>query len=82
MGEATDKPVLSQCAAKKKTPQGRVTIEENGSMYTVCDAGWVVTLADPADRALKWTLGTPLAAGLIYMRSDPHLESIPRLLRR
>ena len=44
---------------------------------THCRAGWVVELAGDAGRALELALGTPAAAALIYMASDPKLERIP-----
>jgi Pentapeptide repeats (8 copies) len=44
---------------------------------THCRAGWVVTLAGPGGRALEWAMGTPAAAALIYMASDPQLERVP-----
>ena len=44
---------------------------------THCRGGWVVTLAGPAGKALEWALGTPAAAAIIYLRSDPKLEKIP-----
>ena len=42
-----------------------------------CRAGWVVTLAGEAGKALEWAIGTPAAAAVIYMSSDPELEKIP-----
>ncbi|KRG69145.1 pentapeptide repeat-containing protein [Pseudoxanthomonas dokdonensis] len=44
---------------------------------THCRAGWVVHLAGDGGRALEWALGTPAAAAVIYMASDPQLERIP-----
>jgi hypothetical protein len=44
---------------------------------THCRAGWVVALAGEGGRALEWAYGTPSAAALIYMASDPSLERIP-----
>jgi hypothetical protein len=44
---------------------------------THCRAGWVVTLAGEGGKALEWAMGTPAAAALIYMASDPKLERIP-----
>jgi hypothetical protein len=44
---------------------------------THCRAGWVVALAGEGGRALEWAYGTPAAAALIYMASDPKLERIP-----
>ena len=44
---------------------------------THCRAGWVVTLAGEGGRALEWAYGTPAAAAIIYMASDPDLEKIP-----
>jgi hypothetical protein len=44
---------------------------------THCRAGWVVTLAGEAGKAMEFCLGTPAAAALIYMRSDPALEKVP-----
>lgn len=44
---------------------------------THCRAGWVVTLAGEAGAAMEYCLGTPAAAALIYMASDPSLERIP-----
>jgi hypothetical protein len=42
-----------------------------------CRAGWVVTLAGEGGKALEWAMGTPAAAAVIYMASDPKLEKIP-----
>jgi hypothetical protein len=44
---------------------------------THCRAGWVVHLAGEAGRALEWAMGTPAAAAMIYMASDPELERVP-----
>ena len=44
---------------------------------THCRAGWVVTLAGDAGRAMEFCMGTPAAAALIYMASDPKLDRIP-----
>jgi len=44
---------------------------------THCRAGWVVHLAGEGGRALEWAMGTPAAAALIYMASDPTLEKVP-----
>ena len=44
---------------------------------THCRAGWVVTLAGEGGRALEWAMGTPAAAAMIYMASDPTLERVP-----
>jgi hypothetical protein len=42
-----------------------------------CRAGWIVTLAGAGGAALEYAMGTPAAASLIYMASDPTLEKIP-----
>jgi hypothetical protein len=52
------------------------------SNWHVCDttqsrAGWVVHLAGAGGRALEWMMGTPAAAAMIYMASDPNLEKVP-----
>lgn len=44
---------------------------------THCRAGWVIALAGPGGRALEWALGTPAAATVIYLKSDPKLERVP-----
>ena len=44
---------------------------------THCRAGWVVTLAGEAGAAMEFCMGTPAAAALIYLKSDPKLEKIP-----
>ena len=44
---------------------------------THCRAGWVIHLAGDAGKVLEWQIGTPAAAALIYMISDPDLEKIP-----
>lgn len=44
---------------------------------THCRAGWVVTLAGDAGKAMEWCLGTPAAAAIIYIASDPKLEKVP-----
>ena len=42
-----------------------------------CRAGWAITLAGRAGKALEERLGTNAAAALIYMASDPCLEHVP-----
>ena len=44
---------------------------------THCRAGWVVTLAGEGGKALEWAMGTPAAAAMIYLKSDPSIEKIP-----
>ncbi len=44
---------------------------------THCRAGWVVTLAGDAGKAMEWCLGTPAAAAFIYLKSDPNIGRIP-----
>jgi hypothetical protein len=44
---------------------------------THCRAGWVVELAGEAGRALEARVGTAAAAALIYLASDPLIESFP-----
>jgi len=44
---------------------------------THCRAGWVVTLAGEGGKALEYAMGTPTAATVIYMASDPKLEKVP-----
>jgi len=44
---------------------------------THCRAGWVVTLAGEAGAAMEFCMGTPAAAALIYLKSDPKIEKIP-----
>ncbi len=44
---------------------------------THCRAGWVVTLAGEGGKALEWAMGTPAAAAMIYLASDPKLEKMP-----
>ena len=44
---------------------------------THCRAGWVVTLAGDAGRTLEWSVGTPRAAALIYLASDPDIGKMP-----
>ena len=44
---------------------------------THCRAGWVITLAGEAGAAMEFCMGTPAAAALIYLKSDPNLEKIP-----
>ena len=44
---------------------------------THCRAGWVVHLAGEGGKALEWALGTPAAAAIIYLASDPQIEKIP-----
>ncbi len=44
---------------------------------THCRAGWVVHLAGAAGAAMEYCMGTPAAAALIYLKSDPKLEKIP-----
>jgi hypothetical protein len=42
-----------------------------------CRAGWVVTLAGDEGKALERRIGTPAAATLIYLASDPTIERFP-----
>jgi len=44
---------------------------------THCRAGWVVTLAGEAGKAMEWCMGTSAAAAIIYMASDPKIEKMP-----
>ena len=44
---------------------------------THCRAGWVVALAGDEGFALESRIGTPAAATLIYLASDPKIERIP-----
>lgn len=44
---------------------------------THCRAGWAVTLAGDAGRTLEWAYGTPSAAALIYLASDPEIGKMP-----
>jgi len=44
---------------------------------THCRAGWVVTLAGEAGKAMEWCIGTPAAAAMIYLASDPKIGKIP-----
>ncbi|MEY1555295.1 pentapeptide repeat-containing protein [Yoonia sp. R2331] len=42
-----------------------------------CRAGWAVTLAGEGGKALEFAMGTPAAAAVIYLASDPSLERMP-----
>jgi hypothetical protein len=42
-----------------------------------CRAGWVTTLAGEEGAKLEAKIGTPAAAMLIYLASDPTLERVP-----
>ena len=44
---------------------------------THCRAGWVIALAGEAGAAMEFCMGTPAAAALIYLKSDPKIEKIP-----
>ena len=44
---------------------------------THCRAGWVIVLAGDAGRTLEWVYGTPAAAALIYIASDPKIGKMP-----
>jgi hypothetical protein len=44
---------------------------------THCRAGWVVFLAGEGGKALEWAMGTPAAAAVIYLASDPKIKKIP-----
>ena len=44
---------------------------------THCRAGWVVELAGEEGKALEARIGTPAAASLIYLASDPTIERFP-----
>jgi len=43
-----------------------------------CRAGWVVTLAGDEGKALEGRIGTPAAASLIYLASDPTIARFPK----
>ena len=42
-----------------------------------CRAGWVVTLAGEAGKALEERIGTPAAATMIYLSSDTKMGKFP-----
>ena len=42
-----------------------------------CRAGWAVELAGEEGKALEERLGTPAAANLIYLASDPNIDRMP-----
>ncbi len=42
-----------------------------------CRAGWAVVLAGEAGKALEAKIGTPAAATLIYLASDPNIGKFP-----
>ena len=42
-----------------------------------CRAGWAVTLAGDAGKALELAMGTAAAASMIYLASDPKIEKFP-----
>jgi hypothetical protein len=44
---------------------------------THCRAGLVIALAGDAGKAMEFCMGTPAAAALIYLASDPKIEKIP-----
>ena len=44
---------------------------------THCRAGWVVMLAGDEGRDLEERIGTPAAASLIYLASDPAIRKFP-----
>ena len=44
---------------------------------THCRAGWVVTLAGEAGARLESEIGTPAAATMIYLASDPKIDRFP-----
>ena len=44
---------------------------------THCRAGWVIHLTGDAGKTLEWAMGTPSAAAIIYILSDPDLKKIP-----
>ena len=44
---------------------------------THCRAGWVVTLAGDAGKALETRFDPALAAWLIYKASDPEIKHLP-----
>ena len=55
------------------------TWHEGGNVCgtTHCRAGWVIVLAGDAGRTLEWVYGTPAAAALIYIASDPKIGKMP-----
>ena len=44
---------------------------------THCRAGWVIALAGEGGAAMEFCMGTPFAAALIYLKSDPTIGKIP-----
>ena len=42
-----------------------------------CRAGWVVELAGEPGKDLERRIGTPAAASLIYLASDPNIDRMP-----
>lgn len=44
---------------------------------THCRAGWVTHLAGEGGKVLEFAFGTPAAAAMIYMASDPYLTKVP-----
>lgn len=44
---------------------------------THCRAGWIVTMAGEEGLALEEKLGMPMAALLIYLKSEPSLDRCP-----
>jgi len=64
-------------AAASATPEALDMGSWHACETTHCRAGWVVTLAGEAGKAMEWCLGTPAAAALIYLKSDPTIGKIP-----
>jgi len=58
--------------------EGALNMHEWHSCETThCRAGWVTTLAGEGGSKLEASLGTSLAATLIYLVSDPDLRKVP-----
>lgn len=68
---------IHQAVYEAASKDGALEMESRHCGTAHCRAGWVVTLAGEGGKALEWAMGTPAAAALIYLVSDPRLERIP-----
>lgn len=69
---------IHQRVYEAASPAGALNMSAWHSCDTThCRAGWVTHLCGDAGAALEWAMGTPGAAAMIYLASDPNLERIP-----
>ena len=70
-------PTIHQAVYVAASAEGALDMSAWHCGTSHCRAGWVTTLAGDAGRALEDRIGTPAAATLIYLASDPMLGRVP-----